>query len=413
MELETVRVLGEALAIGILVGAERYRHRVPGEKSPAGVRTFAAIGLLGGVCALIGHIAVAVAAFAAIATLTAIAYYRDSAENLGTTSETAALLTFWLGYLVKDHETAAIAAAIVLAILLVSKRPMHDFVKGAISTAEFNDTLKFLAVVFVVYPVLPDHPVGPYGIINPRQIWTFVVLISTISYVGYFLVRVLGASRGFGVSALLGGVASTTALTVSLAQRSREIPALSRLIGAAVVIGNAVQFPRLLLLVWVFSEPLAWHLMAPFTLMFVVGVVVAAAAGGFVPDDPEEAEVKVDFKNPYSFTPALKFALYIGIVLVATPLALEAAGERGVYAVAALTGMASVSAFALPLTGMVGDATLTVPSAAIALLAAITANAIVKWVLAFMNGSREMAAWLGVGLALMLATGATYLFLAG
>lgn len=411
MDLETARVLGLALAIGVLVGAERYRGRAPGQQEPAGVRTFATIGLLGGVCAVLGYVAFAVVTFAAIAVVVLIAYYRQSAETLGATTEMAALLTFWLGYLVKEREAAAIGLAILLAILLAAKRPMHDFVKGRISDVEFFDTLKFLAVVFVVLPLLPDRDMGPLEFFNPRQVWTFVVIYSALSYAGYFLVRVFGAGRGLFASAVMGGLVSTPAVTMSLARRARQSPGHARTIAAAAVLANSMQFPRLLLLVAAVADELVVAVAPWLATMFAVGVVGAMVVGSFRRVDDDEGDLGIVLRNPFSFTPAITFALVLTAFLFASRLGLTYAGGSAVVAVASLTGLVSVSAIALSLPGLAAAAELTPERVTLLLFAAIAANAMAKWVLALLNGTRELALWLGGGFLTMLAAGAGYFLL--
>jgi uncharacterized membrane protein (DUF4010 family) len=412
LDLQTARVLGLALAIGVLVGAERYRGRVPGQKEPAGVRTFAAIALLGGVCAVLDHIAFAVVTFAAIAVVVLIAYYRLSAESLGATTEMAALLTFWLGYMVKSHEATAIGSGIVLAILLAAKRPMHDFVKGRISDVEFFDTLKFLAVVFVIYPLLPDRALGPHEFFNPRQAWTFVVIYSAISYAGYFLVRVFGSGRGLFASAVMGGLVSTPAVTMSLAHRSRQSPGHARLIAAAAVMANAMQFPRLLVLVLIVDQRLAGQVAALLLSMFAIGALGAWVVGAVGRDDAHDGDLDITLRNPFSFTSALTFAALLVAFLFFSRVGLLYLGERGVYAVASLTGLANVSAIALSLPSLMASGGLSAGSAAVVLFLATAANAASKWVLALVNGTGEMAVWLGGGLLTILAAGAAYLTLA-
>ncbi len=409
MDLEIARTIGEALAIGVLVGAERYRGRSPGEQSPAGVRTFAAIGLLGGVCAAVDHVAVAVITFAAIAVLIAIAYGRESREHVGLTTEVAALLTFWLGYLARSYETAAIGTGIVLAILLASKRPMHDFVKGKISDIEFFDTLKFLAVVFVIYPLLPDRWMGPYDFFNPRQAWTFVVLFSAIGYAGYLLIRMFGAGRGLFGSALMGGLASTPAVTVAMAQHARKNPEHSRLISAAAVLGNTMQFPRLLLLLLVVDESLAALIAPMLLLMFGVGTVGAWIVGTAWRDQQGDSGFEMQLRNPFSFLPALRFGAFLVAFSLLSRLALSFWGETGVQLAAGLTGLVNVSVVALSLPPLAASASLTPTGAAGVLLLAIAANALTKWLLALANGTRSMAWWLAGGLVSMVAAGAAYL----
>jgi hypothetical protein len=147
LDAEKFRLLAEALAIGFLVGVERYKAREPGEKRFAGVRTFAAFSLLGGVCGLLDSTALTLGAFVALTALVAIGYYREAEEHVGLTTEVAALLVFWLGYLVHSHEALAISVAIILTIMLASKGVLHAFVRETLTETELFDTLKFLAVV--------------------------------------------------------------------------------------------------------------------------------------------------------------------------------------------------------------------------------------------------------------------------
>lgn len=408
MDLETARALGLALAIGVLLGAERYRGRTPGQQEPAGVRTFAVIGLLGGVCAVLEQPVFAIVTFAAVAVVVLIAYYRQSAASLGATTEMAALLTFWLGYMVKSHEAAAVGLGIVLAIMLAAKRPMHDFVKGRISDVEFFDTLKFLTVVFVVYPLLPDRALGPYDFFNPRQVWTFVVIYTALSYAGYFLVRVFGSGRGLFASAVMGGLVSTPAVTMSLANRSRQSPGHGRLIAAAAVMANAMQFPRLLTLVLIVDQQLVTRVAGVLLSMFAVGVAGAWIVGGLRRDGRERGDLDMVLRNPFSFTAALTFALLLFAFLFFSRLGLYYLGERGVYVVAMLTGLANVSAIALSLPSLVSAAGLSPGSAAVVLFLAVSANAVAKWMLALLHGTREMALWLGGGLLTIVAAGLIY-----
>ena len=399
-DLETLKLLGEALALGLLVGAERYRGRNPGEKRFAGVRTFAIICLLGAICGIVEKEALTTVTFAALAALVLLGYYRSPAESLGLTTEFAALLVFWIGYLLKNHETAAISVGIALTISLASKQTLHDFVRDRISEAEFEGTLKFLAVVLVIYPILPDQEIGPYGFFNPRQVWGLVILVSTISYAGYFLTRWLGQRRGLMLGSLAGGVVSTTAVTMSLAGRAREAPEASRLMGTAAVLANAVQGPRLLLLLWAVNRDLASSLTLPLIGMALVGLagawLLGRGTGG-------ESQPEIPLQNPYSVGPALKFGLFFVTVLLLVELASSWLGNRGTFLASALAGTTSTSAVALSVSELLNEGSLPEVVAAGSVLVAIASSALSKWVLALVNGTRQMAFWLGGGLLTMLA----------
>jgi len=399
------RLLAEALAIGLLVGIERYKMRDPGERSTAGVRTFAIFSLLGGICGLLGNVTFTLAAFGAVAVLVAIGYYRESSRHLGLTTETAAFVVFWLGYLVHTQEFLAIATAIVLTIMLASKQSMHRFVSETMSERELFDTLKFLAVILVVYPLLPDRAVDPLGIFNPAKTWLLIALVSTIAYVGSLLARLFVPQRGLWLSALLGGIVSTTATTIALANRASEESDLSRLVVPAAVGANAIQFPRLLLLVAVLDLSLARSLAPPLLAMTAVGFLFSAVLARRGNDEPELPPIALPIRNPFSVMPALKFGALFVVVLFVVRLAEEWSGEGGTYMASAVGGMLSSSAVALSLADLTANEAISSSTFTFALLVGIATNALVKWTLAWTQGTRRLAVWLGAGFVVAIATG--------
>ena len=404
-DISLFKTLGEALAIGLLIGVERYKSRSPDDKKSAGMRTFPVIALLGALCAIMDVRSFTLASLGALLVLLGVGYYRKSTQSMGITTEITALVTFWFGYLVKTHEILMISAAIVLVILLASKNVLHEFVKGKVSEIEFYDTLKFLAVVFVIFPLLPNRNIGPYEFFNPSQIWMLVILVSTISYSGYVLIRLLGSKRGIQVNALIGGLVSTMAVTMSLAERVRKAPEASRLFGVTGVMANAVQFPRLLVLIWVVDQQLALFLAIPLMGMFMVGLVGAWGLGRLRKVWSEEPPAELLLQNPYSFGPAIKFALLFVVVFFVTKLATVWLGEQGIYLASGIAGLADVSAISLSVADLSHNGSVSVPAASVAIFIAMTVNALMKWVLARVNGNRELAFWLGGGFLTMLATG--------
>jgi uncharacterized membrane protein (DUF4010 family) len=332
-------------------------------------------------------------------------YYKDPTDSYGTTTELTALLTFWLGYLMKDYEVLAISIGIVVTILLASKHPLHRFVKDQVTEEEFFDTLKFLAVVFVVYPFLPDRHVDPWGFLNPTQIWTLVILISAIGYAGYVLVKMYGSRKGLAISSILGGIVSTTAVTLSLAERSAKENYLSRICGNTGVMANAIQGPRLLFLIWIVSEQFGRFLLIPISAMALVGLLIGSIGAVIPRKGSEIGPITPSLRNPFSLIPVLKFgAFFVGVFFV-SKMSQIWFGNEGILIVSFLTGIGSVSAIALSLANMVQQQTLTIDSAAIALVLALVSNSLTKWTIAFINGTRSFAVWLGAGLVLILVSG--------
>lgn len=340
----------------------------------------------------------------------ALGYYRAPAESYGLTTEMAALLTFWLGYLMRSHEVLAISTGIVVVILLAAKETLHDFVRKQVSEEEFFDTLKFLAVVFVVFPLLPNRYIGPFEFFNPTQVWGLIVVVSAISYVGYVLMRVFGSRRGLVISSLLGGIVSTLAVTLSLAERAKNMASLSRICGVTGVMANAIQFPRLLFLVWLVDRSLAIYLTVPLFGMALVGIVGSFAFSRSKLNVEESTPVSPVMQNPFSLKPVLKFGIFfVGVVFI-TKVSRVWFGTEGIYVASVLSGIGSVSAIALSLADMVSNDDLSHKIATYAIFLALISNACTKWLLSYINGNREIALWLGGGFLTMLAVGALIIF---
>ncbi|MUM34962.1 MgtC/SapB family protein, partial [Mycolicibacterium sp. CBMA 361] len=202
-----------ALAIGLLLGLERERSHT--RKLPAGSRSFALLSLAGAVAASFGPWAIAVVSLG-VGALVALAYFRTSKEDPGTTTATAALVAYLLGALAYSRPALAVALAVVVASLLVSKARIHRFARDIITEVELEDAIKFLVIAFVILPLLPDRGLGPYGVLNPEKVWLLVVLLTGIGWVGYIGVRALGPERGLLITGVAGGFVSASATTASM-----------------------------------------------------------------------------------------------------------------------------------------------------------------------------------------------------
>jgi uncharacterized membrane protein (DUF4010 family) len=211
-----------ALGIGLLIGLERERRKGEGpERSPAGLRTFAAASLAGAVSVVTGGKGLLALVTAGIIALTAIAYLRSRSDDPGLTSETALILTVLLGGLATQRPAVAAAVAVVLAILLASRAALHEFVRSVLRDTEVKDGLIFAAATLVVLPLLPDQPVGPFGALNPRAIWIIVILVMAIGAAGHVSIRLLGARGGLAISGFASGFVSSSATIGAMGARAR------------------------------------------------------------------------------------------------------------------------------------------------------------------------------------------------
>ena len=272
--------LSGALLVGAMIGAQR--EATPGDHP--GLRDFLLIGLAGGVCGLLENPWLSAAALLSIAAVLTVFHFEDRAHRAGITTELAGIATFGLALLASSAQvrlggSIAIAVSILIAIFLETKQRLQHLLRETISQEEFNATLGFVTVVLVIYPLLPAESFGPYAFFSPRQVWMFVILISSISYAGYFLEKFLGEEKGLVYTAILGGLASTTAATLHLARLSKERPGETLELLRGFLIANSVQFPRAFLIVALVNKDLAIACAWPLALTTLAGIVMAEVAG--------------------------------------------------------------------------------------------------------------------------------------
>jgi uncharacterized membrane protein (DUF4010 family) len=392
-----------ALAIGFLVG--RTREPGPGFPPRPGMRDFLIIALLGAVAGHVGNPAITIALFAGV--IGALLVMRaQHPERSGITTELAAAATFALSdlCLTPDRQMGA-GLGIVLALILAERDQLRQFVREAISDREYIDTLSFLSLIFIIYPLLPTGSYGPFGFFEPRKIWLFVILVSGVSYVGYFLTKFIGSERGELLTAIVGAIASTTAYTAGISRAVADAPESAVPAARYSLIANSILFPRMLLLVAVVSPALAIAATPAFAAMMLAGFA-AAAILAHVPLKKGGAVAQSTFLNPFSIGPALKFGVGFTIVLLATRVAKHYAGYGGQMVVSAISGLVDVDAISLTLAAFVQAGTSAARDAVIGLTLAAGVNAIFKSGLARTSHQPAFYLRLMAGFAIMFAVGA-------
>ena len=428
MSTELFIQMAYALGVGVLIGLERSMHQAsqspaPGEASASGdgedpefvgLRTFAILSLVGFAAALASDVVplVAPVALGGIALLV-IAMYRQTTDvGAGITTEAAAIGCCGLGMLCHYHPHAAGALALLLTVLLASKRFTHDTVRR-MRRVELVDTLKFGVAIVIVLPLLPDRALDPYGALNPYKVGLLVVLISGISFVGYFLTRILGTRKGLGLTGVLGGLTSSTAVTAAMALEARAAPQLRAICAFSTVAANATMFVRVLVVVAVLDRALMLQLAWPLGAM---GVVAAGASGllwlkaSRDRGGKEGAPEGVDLKNPFSVGPALKFAAFFVVILLVAKLAKVYFGDSGLYAAAALSGLADVDAITLSIAEQTQAAELVRKVGAIAITIAVVSNSFVKTGIALYSGGWRFGRLVGICLGAATAVGLVVAF---
>lgn len=314
-------------------------------------------------------------------------------DSVGTTTEITAIVTYALGGLsTTGYSTVAVALGIATAALLATKETLHQGVRR-INQVELLATLRLLFASFIVLPLLPRHPVDPWGAINPYQLWLLVILISALSMVGYVAVRVLGAARGVLVTGFFGGIVSSTAATLTFARQSRENPDSGAALVAGTLISWTVMFLRIAVLVAVLRWSLLRSVILPFVILGGLGsgfcfLALRRAHGevGATAVLPQEAS----FRNPFRLLSAVKFAFVFAAILLAAKFVTRFAPAGGIYWLSAIAGTTDVDAIVLSLTDLgrnEGQSNLVL---ARAVLIAVVANTLGKFGLAAVLGAPQV-----------------------
>ncbi len=405
----------------------------PPDGATAGVRTYTLFALTGAVTA---HLAPSTplllpAALLVLGSLVLTGYLHGlrTQQDMGLTSEVSAILTFLLGALAaSDHTTLAGACAVVVTGLLALKRRLHELT-WRIKQADILAALKLAVITVVILPILPAEPVvlgdllarharapevsadadpgaadaapvttaappearapGAPDLrqgerpwyhdlaISPRKVWYLVVLISGVSFAGYVLVQVLGEGRGLFVTGALGGLASSTAVSLSFSQRSRELPDLSPRLAMGILVANAIMPLRLLFVVALLDVRVAALLALPLLAMvaaaglYALGLHLRRTA-------PPTAVNAPTLKNPFEITPALKFGAAFALILLLAQVVEVLFGTTGTYALAFVSGLTDVDPIGLALSSQSAAGRLPIAAAATGVALAAASNTLVK-----------------------------------
>ena len=403
MDLTTAAArLGIALCLGLLVGLQRQRVNHP----LAGLRTFGMIAVFGGVCALLGQSLgpwlVPAGLVAAVASLL-VGVWRIGAQADGPqlTTVFAALIMYGVGAMsvLGDPVLCAVVTG-ALTVLLHAKDRLHHLVAG-LGREDVTAVMQFTLITLVILPILPDRAFGPYQVFNPREAWLLVVLIVTIGLGGYVAYKLLGSRAGTLLGAILGGLISSTATTVSYSRRTAAGQGVG-LAAMAIMLASAISAIRVIGIIVVVAPAQAAVFWPP--LAILAGLMLVQAAGlWFTARD--EHEGATEHTNPAQLGTALVFAGLYGVVLIAVAWARDTLGPNAIYGVAAASGATDMDAIALSTARLVEKAQLDPQVAWRAVVIGLLANAVFKAGAAAMLGSRRLAVLVGVMFGLVLIAG--------
>ncbi|WP_404361647.1 MgtC/SapB family protein [Marinobacter sp.] len=399
-----------ALLLGALIGLERgweARHQEPGDRI-AGIRTHALIGLLGGISGLISETLTTWAfplMFLGLIGICLVAYRvrTEKFKDFSITGMIGLLLTFCFGAIaVSVSIPLASAAAVITAIILDNKQEIHGLV-NRLQSHEMDAALKLLLISVVMLPLLPDRNLGPGGALNPYEIWWLVVLIASVSFVGYFAIRVGGTEKGLLFTSIFAGMTSSTALTLHFARQSRRAPELSPILGSGILLAAGTMFPRILVYCLLISPALLPQLVWPVTVMTLLLYAPALVIWrrnrkNITFEQPQLA------RNPLELKSALLFGILLTAILFLGEFLRDWLGDAGVLVLAATSGVADVDAITLSLTRM-SLTSIDAQTAIIGIVIATSVNNGVKCVIAAAIGTRALGMRIALPIILSLLGG--------
>jgi len=390
-----------AILIGIFIGVERERKKKPGEKYFGGIRTFPLVALFGFLAALISsftQIYLYAMFFLIFGVTISISYYFAAERGeIGGTTEIALFIVFILGSLVYwEMLIVSAAIAIVVQIFLAFKTELRTFA-GEINQEDIIATIKFLVLTIIILPILPNKEYGPLNAFNPHKIWLIIILIATVSFSGYILFKIIGMNKGIFLLSFLGGIASSTALTLSFTQRSKEVKELSRNLAAGIILASSIMFPRLLFIIFVANQKMVNSIVLPFLFFMAIGIITSA----FIWKKNSKQMNNISLTNPFKIMFALKFGLVFMLILFFAKISQYYFGTQGVYVSGFFSGFADLDAIALSLAEL-SVKIIPVKLAGDTLILASFANTIVKLFIPLIFGSKDLRKYTLIGFTPLL-----------
>ncbi|MFN0174745.1 MAG: MgtC/SapB family protein [Saprospiraceae bacterium] len=397
--------------IGLIIGLEREFNTRDHPAHVGGIRTFVLAAILGNVAAWASNYTspvLLIAVSAGFFLLVCVAYYVQAQNGkIGLTTELALLLTFLLGVAVsKGLMQESLAVVVLMTAVLSLKDELHGFIQK-ITEEELFAFIKFIVLALLILPMLPGEPFGPDNLLTPRDLGYIVVLVLSISFTGYLLLKFGSPQKGILLTAVIGGLFSSTLIAWVFSSKSRERPDLSPAYGSGIVLASSIMFVRVFIWAAIFAFPVAKELFLPLLLMLLVSLVptwkVLRHHNKTNDTTPLNPGNPLDIKNAIFFV-----FLYIGITLLMSA-SRQWLGQTMTYLSGAVAGIADIDAISISTAKWAATPTGQTREAAIIILLAVMSNSLFKWAVSVFRGNRALRKPVGLGFGLVLLVGLGWL----
>jgi uncharacterized membrane protein (DUF4010 family) len=404
MDLITIQKLGIAVGLGLIVGFQR-EWTAP---HVAGLRTFALITVFGAVIGLLADEAggwlmsaglVVVAAMIIVGNLVKFA---EVDKEPGLTTQAAAFVMYLVGLAIGlDHTTLGVMVGGGTAVLLHWKKPLHAVVER-IGEADIRGIIQLVLIALVILPILPNESYGPYGVLNPFEIWMIVVLIVGISLLGFISYKFVGAKAGSLLGGVLGGLISSTATTVSYAHRARRNPEVANVATLVIMIASTMVFGRVIFEIAVVAPNILADIVPPLVVMMIWMALISIGLYFFSNSDSESVPMEED---PSELKAAIVFGVLYAAVLFAVAAVKEHFGNEALYAVAALSGLTDMDAITLSTAQMINKDRLDVDTGWRMILIGALSNLVFKAGAVAVLGHRNLLIRVSIAFGIALLGG--------
>lgn len=407
MDYTDLVTLGISFGLGLLVGLQREKSN----HESAGVRTFTLIAILGTVAGFLTRdfenpyilptFGIAVAALMVTANL--IIAQREARPSAGQTTTVAVLLMFAIGaYLVMGDQIIAVIVGGTLAILLYVKETLHNFIER-LKDKDLAAIMTFVGISLVILPILPDKTYGPLNVLNPKDIWLMVTLIVGISVLGYFIYKWVGKKAGMISNGILGGIISSTATTVSYARNAAKNESISKVSAFVILASVTISIVRVIIEIGIVVPEKLGALFLPFVVLFLFMTVLSVLLFYTVSKD-KSVEDMPEPKNPAQFKSAFIFGILYGLILLAVAFTEEKFGNKGLYIVSIIGGLAKKDAITLSLAHSIKGGLATELGWRL-IMTGVLANFAFKIVLVAVLGNKKLFKWVGGAMAISIIAG--------
>ena len=400
-----------SLGIGLIIGLEREYDKLK-EKGFAGIRTFPIVAILG---FSVGNLTdffsnwLVIIGFGSLILFLAFQHLANKQEEYGQglTTNLALIATFVLGVMVSvDYYKEAVATAVIIVTLLSLKTRFRSVISN-ITSEELFAFIKFSIIALLILPFLPNKNFGSENLLNPFEIGSIIVIVSFLNFIGYFLVKFVGSKRGIILTAILGGLISSTAVAWNYASRSKESPELSKKYSAGIIVASAIMFPRLAFLSYIFNNAILKELAIPFGLLTMICIIATLL---LMRKDDNKPDTDIKLGNPLNMLNAIGFGAVYVIILFAVFYSNHFFGENGLFYSALIAGLADTDAITISMAKFsLGGEKLKIASSVI--IAATISNMLVKLLITLLKGSKTAGKLVAYAFASVILVGVVYILI--